>query len=99
MIRALKVVKIIINFINYKKKLDLVRYNKKLQYKLNIELKDYICYNIEEDFEKEVEKTKKILEKENFNKIMKLKKIFILYFNYKIKYFNKLRRIKFKWVK
>ena len=95
MIRSLYIIKKIFTFILNEKKLNVIRYSKKWKIKLDVDLKDYI----EDDFMKACEKTKENEKIELKELKIKLRNLLILYFYHKIKYFNKIRRIKWKTLK
>ena len=90
-IRSLCVVKKVLECLNGRKKLNLIRYSAKWQNKLNIGIKKYIELYIEEDFmetTKKYEKKRKKEKEEAQEKILKLFKKSIKYFLIKFNSIN-----------
>ena len=81
-IRSNFILKNIFKNLNQKIKLNLIKYNKEIQKKINISIKDYQIYN---EIEIEIIPTNKIIGREIFINIEeKYKTNFVIYFDNKI---------------
>ena len=87
-IRSLCVVKKVLECLNGRKKLNLIRYSAKWQNKLNIGIKKYIELYIEEDFMETTKKYEKKRKEEAQEKMLKLFKKSIKYFLIKFNSIN-----------